>query len=231
MKLLLVSNSTQHGGGYLEHCADEVETLFAGVKNLLFVPFALHDHDAYTAIVRKRFASDREVIGLHEPADPVAAVRDAEAIFIGGGNTFRLLKGLYDRRLIEPIRQRVADGMPYLGTSAGTNVATCTIKTTNDMPIVEPPSFDALSLVPFQINPHFIDADPDSKHMGETRAQRLQEFHEENETPVLALREGAMVRVIGKHAKLLGTTGALAFRRGREPEPLGSGSVLDDWLR
>ena len=176
MELLLVSNSTQHGGGYLEHCAEEVETLLEGVRELLFVPFALHDHDAYTAIVRKRFSPGREVVGLHEPADPVAAVEEAEAIFIGGGNTFRLLKGLYDRQLIEPIRRRVSAGMPYLGTSAGTNVATCTIKTTNDMPIVQPPSFDALSLVPFQINPHFIDADYFNRHEDKATYSKLHKY-------------------------------------------------------
>ncbi len=230
MRLRLVSNSTQHGGGYLEHCAPDVEDLFDGVGRILFVPFALDDRDGYTDIVRRRFAPGREVTGLHAVADKPGAVRDAEAIFIGGGNTFRLLNALYETGVMEPIRERVRGGMPYLGTSAGSNVATASLCTTNDMPIVQPPSFEALGLVPFQINPHYLDPDPDSTHMGETRDQRIREFHEERETPVLALREGAWVTVEGDRAVLGGTTGAKAFRRGRQPKELATGEDLTAWL-
>src|SRR5205085_2572735 len=142
-------------------------------------------------------------------------------------NTFRLLASLQAHDLVAAIRACVAGGMPYVGSSAGTNVACPTIRTTNDMPIVEPRTLDALALVPFQVNPHYLDADPRSTHMGETREQRLREFHEENDTPVLALREGAMVRVEGTRVTLLGTSGARLFRRGREPDELVPPAVLD----
>ena len=149
-----------------------------------------------------------ELTSIHIAANPAQAVKDTDAIFIGGGNTFRLLKTLYDFDLLGPIRERVADGMPYIGSSAGSNVAAPTIKTTNDMPIVQPPSFDALGLVSFQINPHYLDPDPNSKHMGETREERIRQFLEENDTPVVGLREGAMLRIENGETILRGSTGA-----------------------
>jgi dipeptidase E len=152
-------------------------------------------------------------------------------MFIGGGNTFRLLTLLHEKALIAPIRKRVAAGMPYMGSSAGTNVASPTIKTTNDMPIVYPPTFDALNLVPFQINPHYLDPDPASKHQGETREQRIREFHEMNETPVVGLREPALIRIDGARAELLGDAGARLFKRGSQPVELATGDRLDDLLR
>jgi dipeptidase E len=158
-----------------------------------------------------------ELSSIHAAANPVKAVSETEAIFIGGGNTFRLLRALYDQDLLGPIRERVAAGMPYVGSSAGSNVATPTIKTTNDMPIVQPPSFDALGLVSFQINPHFLDPDPNSKHMGETREERLTQFLEENDTPVVGLREGAILRIENGEIALRGSTGARIFRKGMEP--------------
>ena len=154
---------------------------------------------------------------LHEARDKEQAILRAEAIFCGGGNTFRLLDALYELDLLSPIRRRVSEGMPYVGASAGSNLACPTIKTTNDMPIVEPLSFDALGLVPFQINPHYLDPVPGSTHMGETRETRIREFHEENETPVVGLREGAMLRVEGDSVELRGRAGARIFRRGEEP--------------
>jgi dipeptidase E len=168
-RLLLVSSSKVHGSGYLEHCEDEVQRLFADCGRVLFVPYALFDRGAYAAQARQRFAEmGFELDSIHDAADPVAAVQQAEGIFIGGGNTFRLLAELQSRRLLEPIRRRVEAGCPYLGTSAGSNVACPTIRTTNDMPIVEPESFSALGLVHFQINPHYLDADPHSTPQGET---------------------------------------------------------------
>lgn len=219
-RLLLVSSSTVHGSGYLDHCAEEIrDFLGGGVARVLFVPFALADRDGYAAKARQRFrAMGYGLDSLHEAADPVAAVEAAEAVFIGGGNTFRLLRSLYELGVVAPLRRRVAAGLPYLGTSAGSNVACPTIRTTNDMPIVEPPGFDALGLVGFQINPHYLDPDPASTHKGETREQRLREYHEENELPVVGLREGAMLRVEGSAVELRGTSGARVFRRGREPE-------------
>ena len=155
-------------------------------------------------------------------------MNDTDAVFLGGGNTFRLLKCLYDYNLIEQIRSRVLDGIPYIGSSAGSNVAGPTIKTTKDMPIVYPPSFDALGLVPFQISPHFQDPDPNSTHMGETQEERILQFLEENDTTVAGLREGAMVRVENGATTLKGSSGARIFRKGRAPVERTPVSVLDD---
>ena len=226
-RLLLVSSSVVHGTGYLDHCEEQTLDLFAGAGRVLFVPWALYDRAGYAATVRERFAAwEREVDSLHDATDPVAAVRDAQGIFIGGGNTFRLLRELQRSDVMEAIRQRVADGMPYMGTSAGSNVAGATIRTTNDMPIVETAGFDALGLVPFQINPHYVDPDPDSTHQGETRDQRLFEFHEENATPVVAIREGAMIEVKDGETNLRGATGGKLFLPGREPRELSGGERL-----
>ncbi|XP_041857628.1 alpha-aspartyl dipeptidase [Melanotaenia boesemani] len=229
-RLLLVSNSTLHGSGYLDHCQQHICNFFGkSVKRVLFVPYALHDRDAYTKTARNKFKTlGYEVDGIHEAADPVDAVRKAEGIFIGGGNTFRLLKSLYDNKVVTEIRKRVMeDGIPYMGSSAGTNVATISISTTNDMPIVFPPSFSAIGLVPFNINPHYLDPDPSSRHMGETREQRITQYHEELDTPcVLGLREGSMLLVEGNKATLLGTTNARLFARGKPSVEYDPGSDL-----
>lgn len=218
VRALLISNSTMHGGGYLQHCEARIRDFLGAQRKVLFVPYALHDHAGYASKAKAAFAElGCEVTSAHEAADPAGAVADAQAVFVGGGNTFRLLKALYDTGLLGAIRRRALAGMPYIGSSAGTNVATVSIRTTNDMPIVMPPSFDALDLVPFQINPHYLDPDPASKHMGETREERLRQFHEEHATPVLGLREGCMLRVEGPTATLLGTTDARLFRRGQAP--------------
>jgi len=218
VRALLISNSTMHGGGYLQHCAAPIRDFLGEQRKVLFVPYALHDHAGYASKAKAAFAAlGCEVTSAHEAADPAAAVDDAQAVFVGGGNTFRLLKALYDTGLLGAIRRRALQGMPYIGSSAGTNVATVSIRTTNDMPIVMPPSFHALDLVPFQINPHYLDPDPASKHMGETREERLRQFHEEHATPVLGLREGCMLRVEGPTATLLGTTDARLFRRAQAP--------------
>ncbi|KAK7938678.1 hypothetical protein WMY93_002004 [Mugilogobius chulae] len=228
-RLLLVSNSTLHGSGYLDHCQQQIADFFGkDVKKVLFVPYALHDRDKYTKTARDKFQTlGYEVSGIHEAADPVEAVRKAEAIFIGGGNTFRLLKSLYDNKVVSEIRKRVLeDGVPYMGSSAGTNVATVSISTTNDMPIVYPPSFAAIGLVPFNINPHYLDTDPNSRHMGETREQRITQYHEEVDTCVLGLREGCMLLVEGNKATLLGSTNARLFNRGKPCEEFKPGSDL-----
>lgn len=220
--LLLMSNSTNFGRPYLDHAATAVLAALGGRDELLFIPYALADHDAYTARVATALGPHGvQVTGLHSYPDPAAAVESATAIFTGGGNTFRLLRRLYEFELLEPIRRAVATGTPYLGASAGTNIAGPTIRTTNDMPIVEPPSLAALALVPFQLNPHYTDPDPNSHHMGETREQRLTEFHEENPTPVVGLREGTWLRVTGNHCELGGrsTTGAAPARLFRPAQP------------
>ncbi|MCA8943342.1 MAG: dipeptidase PepE [Planctomycetes bacterium] len=230
MRLLLVSSSIQHGSGYLEHCADAMTSFFDGCTRIAFVPYALSDHDGYTAKVRARFEElGMSVVSVHE-GDPIGTATAADGVFIGGGNTFRLLKAIYDTGLYDALRSRVADGMPYMGTSAGSNVATATICTTNDMPIVNPPSFTALEFVPFQINPHFIDADPTSTHMGETREVRIAEFHEESRRPVVGLREGSWLLREGDELELQGATGAVLFRRGKPSQELAPGADLSDLL-
>jgi len=219
-RLLLLSNSTNYGERYLGYPADAIkEFLGAEIKRVLFVPFAgvRISFDQYTKTVRERFEEmGYELESVHEARDPAQAVRQAEAIAVGGGNTFHLLRGLYDAKLIEIIRERVEGGAPYIGWSAGSNVACPTIRTTNDMPIVEPPSLDALNLIPFQINPHYTDALP-LGHGGETRDERLQEFIEVNpDTYVVGLREGTMLRIEDASVKLLGEKSARVFLKGRE---------------
>ena len=226
-RLLLISNSTRHGSGYLEHCAQRITEFLGSVSRVLFVPYALDDLDSYAATARKAYdAMGFGLDSVHEAQDPVVAVGEAEALFIGGGNTFRLLDRLYQNKLMEPIRQRVCGCMPYIGTSAGSNVACLSIQTTNDMPIVYPPSFDALGLVPVNLNPHFIDPEPDSTHMGETRETRIREFHEMNREPVVAIREEAMLHVEGERMILEGNHGAVLFRHGQPREDLEPGADL-----
>jgi dipeptidase E len=227
-RLLLLSNSTNHGAGYLDHAMDAILGCLGGARRIAFVPFALKDHAAYAAKVRERFAAvGIDVTGVTPDASGAAALEAAPAIFVGGGNTFRLLDALQRSGLLEVIRRRALSGAPYLGSSAGSNVAAPTIKTTNDMPIVQAASFEALGLVPFQINPHYLDPDPASRHMGETREDRLREYLEENSVPVVALREGAWLHVEGDTVRLAGTAGARIFRRGRTPVEAAAGSVLD----
>jgi len=230
-RVLLISNSTLHGSGYLDHAESEIRSFLGDTKRVLFVPYALFDRDKYAANARQRFQKmGYELMSVHIAENPVAAVNETDAVFIGGGNTFRLLKALYDFDLIEAIRNRVSNGMPYIGSSAGSNVAAPTIKTTNDMPIVQPPSFNALGLVTFQINPHYLDPDPNSKHMGETREERIIQFLEENDTPVVGLREGAMLRIEKGETILRGSTGARIFRKGVEPVEISPGARLDDYF-
>ncbi|MGH9875615.1 MAG: dipeptidase PepE [Pyrinomonadaceae bacterium] len=230
-RLLLISNSTLHGSGYLDHAEQEIRDVLGAIKRVLFIPFALHDRDAYTAQARDRFkAMGYALDSIHEASDAKTAadkVDKAEAIFIGGGNTFRLLDSLYQFDLLVPIRRRVDEGMLYMGSSAGAVVAAPSIRTTNDMPIVQPPSFNSLGLIGFQINAHYLDPDPNSTHMGETREVRLNQFLEDNETPVVGLREGCMIHVEQGVHKLKGRTNARVFRRGSDPVELAPGSTLD----
>jgi dipeptidase E len=227
-RLLLISNSTLYGSGYLDHAEGAISDFLGEVKRVLFVPFALYDRDAYAGTARERFkAMGYGLDSIHEAPDARQAVNDAEALFIGGGNTFRLLKALYDFDLLLPIRRRVAEGMPYIGSSAGSNVACPTIKTTKDMPIVQPPSFDSLGLVSFQISPHYLDPDPHSKHMGETQEERIIQFLEENSTPVVGLREGAILRVEESSIELKGVSGARVFRKEYAPVEIEPGATLD----
>lgn len=231
MKLLLVSNSTNFGEGYLDHCIDEMLSMLGPIDRLVFVPFALFDRSAYGRAAAARFErAGVQVDVATADENGRRLLESARAVFVGGGNTFRLLKTLQDSGLLAVVRDRVHDGMVYMGASAGSNIAAPTIRTTNDMPIVEPGSFDALDLVPFQINPHYLDPEPVSSHMGETRQQRLEEFLEENAVPVVGIREGAWIRVEEGAALLGGRRGARIFRRNRKPEERAPGVSLSDLL-
>jgi dipeptidase E len=226
-RILLISNSTVHGRGYLGHVEEEIKTFLSGAKTVLFFPFALYDRDDYAAKAKTRFAAmDYSVESAHTTDNLQNAIEQTDAIFVGGGNTFRLLKALQDLELLKPIRLKVKSGAPYIGSSAGANVAGPTIKTTKDMPIVQPCSFDALGLVPFQISPHYLDPDPHSTHMGETQEERILQFLEENETPVVGIREGAWLRIENGAVILKGDTSARIFRRGHAALEIRPGTEI-----
>lgn len=231
-KLLLISTSTTFGTGYLDHCAAAIQEHVRPLSRVLFIPYAGHDLDAYETKAAERFAQMQlELRSIHHESEKRRAVERADAVFIGGGNTFRLLTRLYEHGLLEAIRDRVRSGMPYIGASAGSNVACVTIQTTNDMPIVQPPSFRALDLVPFNINPHYLDPDPNSRHMGETRETRIREFHEMNERVVVGLREGSWLKIEGDRAGLEGSQPARIFRRGADPEEVQPGGDVSFLMR
>ncbi|HYG82731.1 MAG TPA: dipeptidase PepE, partial [Pyrinomonadaceae bacterium] len=232
---LLLSNSTNYVGEFLAHAIGDMrDFLGAAVSRVLFVPFAgvTRSYDEYARVVRARFEEmGYGLDSVHEAARPAEAVSSAEAIAVGGGNTFHLLRGMYEAGLIESIRARVETGTPYIGWSAGSNVVCPTIKTTNDMPIVEPPSFEALALVPFQINPHYTD-ETLMNHAGETREQRIAEFLKANPAAsVVGLREGSILRVEGREINLLGAKTARVFAAredAKEYGPADSLSFLSD---
>jgi len=231
-ELLLLSNSTSPGLGFLEHALDTIAALLpAGRRRLLFVPFASGDPDRSATVMTAALAPLAvEVTSAHRLADPAAAVGSADAVFVGGGNSFRLLRAMQDCGLLTAIAGSVRAGMPYLGSSAGTNMACPTLRTTNDMPIVQPRSFEALALIPFQINPHYLDPDPASAYQGETRRQRIEEFLECNDVPVLGLREGSWLRVSGGAAAIGGTASAALFTRGAAARELAAGSDVSALL-
>lgn len=217
-RLLLISNSTLYGSGYLDHAEGEILDFLGRAKRIAFVPFAAYERGQYAAQARARFhRMGCELVSLHDVSNPRREIEEADAMFVGGGNTFRLLKALYDFDLLDPIRRAVERGLPYIGSSAGAIVAGPSLRTTKDMPVVQPPCFTALGLVDFQISPHYLDPDPHSTHMGETQEERILQFLEENEAAVVGLREGAMLRVKDEKVTLKGTAGARIFRRGEKP--------------
>lgn len=231
-KLILASTSTLHGQEYLEYLNPVLKNHFSGCSQILFIPFARPggiSHDEYTGIAQKAF--DRfgiEIKGIHHFENPANAVKQSEAIFTGGGNTFLLVQQLYNYSLLQPIKEMITSGIPYLGTSAGTNIAGLTMKTTNDMPIVYPPSFNTLGLVPFNINPHYLDPDPNSTHKGETRETRIKEFHQFNTPPVVGLREGSWLEVKGEDIRLKGDPLARIFEAGIDPYEVEPETLLND---
>jgi dipeptidase E len=234
-RLLLLSNSANYQKEFLAHARDEIKRLFDNqVKHVLFFPYAgvTFTFDEYTAKVSRVLNElGYEVRPVHREKDPLAAVQNAEAITIAGGNTFRLVYMLYKTGVMGAIREKVDSGTPYLGWSAGINVSCPTLRTTNDMPIIEPPSFETLNLVPFQINPHYTDfIQPD--HTGETREQRIREFITINQTvPVVGLREGTMLRIEGSVMKLIGDKPLRLFQYGEPPREYPPDSNLDYLLR
>jgi len=220
-RILLASTSTVYGGTYLSYLQDELIDFFTGIDEILFVPYARPSgitHDEYTQIAQQFFNRvGKRIVGLHTFADPKKAIRQAKAIFTGGGNTFVLVNQLYGLKVMDVLREAVENGTLYMGTSAGSNIAGQTMQTTNDMPIVYPPSFKTLGLVPFNINPHYLDPDPQSKHKGETRETRIKEFHVFNDTPVIGLREGSWLRVEDEKVSLKGDLTARIFLKEQEP--------------
>ena len=226
MRLLLISNSTNPGEPYLNYPKNQIKN-FLGPKSVtaLFIPYAAvtFSFDIYEEKVSERFREiGHEVVSIHHFIDPVAAVQEASAIVVGGGNTWQLLKLIIDNRLVDIIRSKVNEGTPYIGWSAGSNVACPTIRTTNDMPIVEPDSFEAFNLIPFQINPHFLDANP-LGHAGETREQRIEEFIEVNpDVFVAGLREGSMLLLENEKITLHGSQNIRIFKKGLKPVELGN---------
>ncbi len=223
-KLLIVSTSKVHGSAYMEYIKDEVKQHFEGCKKLLFIPFARPGGITHTDYTRKaRSVFDElgiEVRGAHRFKSAEEACVWADGIFTGGGNTFVLLNELYHRGYIAPVYRAVKSGKPYMGSSAGSNIAGLSISTTNDMPIVYPPAFKALQLVPFNINPHYLDPVKGSSHMGETREQRISEFHFFNSQPVVGIREGTALRVYGNKISIYGDLSVRLFEKGKAPREL-----------
>ena len=226
-KLIIASTSTIHGSGYLEYLLPTLAVFFGDVKNLLFIPYARPggiSYIEYTKSAQKAFAKIQiEVKGIHEFKNAKEAIQNAEAIFTGGGNTFELVNQLYKNDIISTLQMVLERGTPYLGTSAGSNICGVTMKNTNDMPIVYPPSFTTLGMIPFNINAHYLDPIKDSKHMGETRETRIKEFHVFNETAVLGLREGSWLEVLGDTISLKGTETARLFQKNEITKELEVG--------
>lgn len=225
-KLIIASTSTLHGGTYLEYLLPTLEIHFKDCSELLFIPYARPggiSHDAYTDIVRAAFSKLNITIkGIHEFVNPIEALQKAQGIFTGGGNTFLLVSQLHENKVMEELADVIEKGTPYLGTSAGSNITGINMQTTNDMPIIYPPSFKALGVIPFNLNPHYLDADTQSKHMGETRETRIKEFHAFNTIPVLGLREGSWLEVKGTTILLKGNLNARLFQQNhiaKEVEP------------
>lgn len=219
--LLLASTSTLHGEAYLEYLLETLSVFFKDQKTITFIPYARPGgitHDNYTKHVANAFAKiDKQVIGLHTFDDPAEGIKKAEAIFTGGGNTFLLVKQLHEQNLMQILKEKLKKGTPYLGTSAGSNIAGINMQTTNDMPIVYPPSFETLGLVNFNINAHYLDPDTNSKHNGESRETRIKEFHSFNTTPVVGLREGSYIQVCNAKIELKGPFKARIFKENSTP--------------
>lgn len=229
-RLIVASTSTVHGSAPLDYLLPTLSDFFGGVDSIVFIPYARPSgisYDTYTENVQKAFTKiGIQVKGIHEFDNPKEALHNAKGIFTGGGNTFELVNQLYRNDLIEVLKTVLESGTPYLGTSAGSNICGVTMMNTNDMPIVYPPSFDTLSAIPFNINAHYLDPNPSSTHMGETRETRIKEYHVFNSTPVLGLREGSWLEVNGEEVVLKGELSARLFLQGEEPKELASNTKI-----
>lgn len=230
MNCIIASTSTLHAGEYLSYLKTPLRQLFENVEEILFVPYARPggiSHETYTKIARNglSFICDN-VVGLHEKDDPIKAISEAQAIFTGGGNTFLLVKQLHENHVMAPLKKAIENGVPYLGTSAGSNICGPSMRTTNDMPITYPPSFDTLAILPFNLNPHYLDPDPLSTHNGETRETRIAEFQTLNKTPVVGLREGSWLAVKNNDIILKGVHSARIFEAGKPPYEVVTDSSL-----
>ncbi|CAM1369499.1 dipeptidase PepE [Tenacibaculum xiamenense] len=229
-KLIVASTSTVHGSGYLEYILPTLEQHFKGISEILFIPFARPggiSYDGYTEKAKEAFEKiGIAVKGIHEFDSAKDAVKQAQGIFTGGGNTFELVNQLYKHDIVEVLKEVLQSGTPYLGTSAGSNICGVTMMNTNDMPIVYPPSFDTLGMIAFNINAHYLDPDPSSTHMGETRETRIKEYHVFNETAVLGLREGSWLEVSGESIVLKGELTARLFKPSTEPIELESNTEV-----
>lgn len=228
--IIIASTSTLHEGSYLEYLLPTLKEHFKNCKSILFIPFARPggiSHNDYTEKVAQAFAAiNISVRGIHEFENSENAIKTAEGIFTGGGNTFLLVTQLYQKNIMQLLSETVKNGTPYLGTSAGSNICGLSMQTTNDMPIVYPPSFQTLGLIPFNLNPHYLDPDLQSKHMGETRETRIKEFHAFNAIPVLGLREGSWLEVKGNKITLKGSLTARLFKQNQIPTELETESDL-----
>ena len=231
-KCLIASTSTLYNSDYLDYLLPELAIHFKSCQSILFIPYARPSgisHEDYSGKVRVAFAKINKVVkGIHEFENPLQAIQEAEGIFTGGGNTFLLVSQLYRFGIMDELANVIKNGTPYLGTSAGSNICGLTIQTTNDMPIVYPPSFQTLGIISFNLNPHFLDANEQSQHMGETREMRINEFHEFNSAPVLGLREGSWLEVTGEKIILKGTLSARLFQKNKNPEELATESDLSN---
>ena len=229
-KIIIASTSTLHGSNYLDYLLEELTLFFKDVSKILFIPYARPSgitHDDYTSKVSEVFSKiNKEITGIHSFDNTCEAIKNAEAIFVGGGNTFVLVNQLYKNNLLSTLKETIENGTPYLGTSAGSNICGLTMCTTNDMPIVQPPSFKTLGLVPFNINPHYLDPDSNSTHKGETRATRIKEFHAYNTQPVIGLREGSWLHVHGNSITLKGKLQARIFEHNKIPYKINSNTQL-----
>ena len=230
MNIILASTSTLFGGQYLEYLRPQLQQLFEGIDELVFIPFARPggiSHQDYTQKTKDFFYTiNINVKGLHEFDNKKEAIDSAKAFFTGGGNTFLLVKTLHECGLMDVLKQNVSSGKPYLGCSAGSNIGGINMKTTNDMPIVYPPCFDCMGLVPFNINPHYMDPNPEIKHNGETRETRIKEFLTQNDVKVVGLREGNWIRRINDKITVEGSELTRIFEKGKDPYEITPGTRL-----